>query len=345
MIEPIIMNKNFERLAVIDDYASLIWATRFYKCGDFEIVVSIEPKYLELMQRGFYIVRDDDENTGIIEDINIATNEDGKERMIVTGRFLPCILGRRIIAEQTQVSGTVQAGVSKLINENVINPQIAARKISNFTVQERPFTEKLEAQYTGKNLLDTVENICETLHIGFKVILNDKKFQFSLYKGTDRSYAQSTNPYVIFSDKYDNLLSSNYIENSSELATDVLVAGEGEGLDRKTLWVSRDNLTGLDRYEMYRDQRNMSTNNGDITNDEYYAQMREEGLENITQMTKAFEGTVYFDNIEYKKDVSVGDIVVIENSKWGIFINSRLIEVIESVDESGSYQVVPTFGA
>ena len=89
----------------------------------------------------------------------------------------------------------------------------------------------------------------------------------------------------------------------------------------------------------------MSTNNGDITNDEYYAQMREEGLENITQITKAFEGTVYFDNIEYKKDVSVGDIVVIENSKWGIFINSRLIEVIESVDESGSYQVVPTFGA
>lgn len=346
MIEPIIANKNFERLAVIDDYSSLIWAARFYKCGDFEIVVAVQPKYLTLIQRGFYIIRDDDENVGIIEAVHMTVNEDGKEQMIITGRFLPCILGRRIIAEQTQVNGTVQAGILKLINENVINPKIAARKIPNFTVLEQTFTEKLEAQYTGKNLLEVIENVCEALHIGFKVILNnEKKFEFTLYKGVDRSYAQSDRPFVIFSDEYDNLLSSDYIENTSELVTDVLVAGEGEGLDRKTLWVSQSNPTGLDRYELYHDQRNMSTNNGEVTDEEYKAQMREEGLENITQITKAFEGTVYFDNIEYKKDVFVGDVVTIENRRWGVFINSRLIEVIESVDESGKYTAVPTFGA
>ena len=344
MIEPIIMNKNFERLAVIDDYSSLIWTSRYYTCGDFEIVVPLTPKYLELMQIGFYIVRDDDENTGIIEDLEINVDEDNKTQFIVTGRFLPSILARRIVAEQTQLYGTIQTGITKLINENAINPKIAARKIPNLTIKNESFTERLDAQYTGKNLLEVIEDICKTNGIGFNIVLKDKKFQFSLYKGTNRSYSQNANPRVIFSDEYDNLLSSCYISQSSSLVTDVLVAGEGEGLDRKTLWVSNVSNTGLDRYEMYQDQRDLSTNDGQITDEEYNAQLKQAGLENITQITSEFEGTVYFGNIKYKTDVNLGDIVTVENKKWGIHVDTRLIEVIESVDETGNYEVLPTFG-
>ena len=64
----------------------------------------------------------------------------------------------------------------------------------------------------------------------------------------------------------------------------------------------------------------------------------------ITSFTAAFTGVVDFRNIEYKKDVFIGDICVIENTKWGIYINSRLVEVIESIDESGQYTITPTFG-
>lgn len=348
MIEPVILNKNFEALAVIDDYSSLIWTTRYYKCGDFEVVVPVTEKYVEMIQIGYYLRRDDDENVGIIEDFEISRSEEGDEQMIVTGRFLASILARRIIAQQTTVNATVTSAILTLLNQNVRSTSIGNRHIPNVdwtTNSTIGIGSKLQAQYTGKNLLETIENICETYQHGFKVTLTDENhFACELYRGTDRSYAQTTNPYVIFSDEYDNLLSSRYQKQSSELVTDVLVAGEGEGLDRKTLWVSKDNFSGLDRYEMYLDQRNLSTNEGEITEAEYQNQMKEEGLENITQITTAFEGTVYFDNVKYKEDVNVGDVCVIENKKWGISINSRLIEVIESVDESGIYQVVPTFG-
>lgn len=344
MIEPIVANKNFERLAVIDDYSSLIWTSRYYTCGDFEIVVPLTPKYLELMQIGFYIVRDDDENTGIIEDLEINVDEDNKTQFIVTGRFLPSLLARRIIEKQTQISGTIQTGITKLINENAISPTNLARKIPNLSIKTKNFTERLDAQYTGKNLLEVIEDICKTNGIGFNVVLEDKKFQFSLYKGINKSYSQNANPRVIFSDEYDNLLSSCYISQSSNLVTDVLVAGEGEGLDRKTLWVSNVSNTGLDRYEMYQDQRDLSTNDGAISNEEYNAQLKQAGLENITQITSEFEGTVYFGNIKYKTDVNLGDIVTVENKKWGIHVDTRLIEVIESVDETGNYEVLPTFG-
>lgn len=345
MIEPIVMNTNFEKIGIIDDYSSLIWTTRYYQCGDFEIVVPIDSNNIDLLKKDYYVMREDDDYVGIIEKIEMSLDDDQKEQMIVTGRFLSSILERRIIATQTQLYGTVSAGIANLINDAIINPVVEARKISNFVVMPTNFTERLEAQYTGKNLLEVVEDVCSTNHIGFKTILENGFFGFTLYKGVDRSYNQSENPWVVFSDEYDNLLSSTYTEQYDGLITDVLVAGEGEGLDRKTIWASRENLKGLARYELYHDQRNMSTNDGSISDAEYNQQMLEEGLEQITTITKAFDGTVYFDNIEYRKDVNIGDIVVIENKRWGIYINSRLIEVIESVDESGVYSIVPTFGA
>ena len=41
MIEPIVMTQEFERIKQIDDYSSLIWTTRYYECGDFEIVLPV----------------------------------------------------------------------------------------------------------------------------------------------------------------------------------------------------------------------------------------------------------------------------------------------------------------
>ena len=88
-ILPIVMNSQFERLAVIDEYTSLIWTTRFYKCGDFEICVDVDKKTKDLFHKGYYIMREDDENVGIVEKIQIQKNEDNQELLIVTGRFLP----------------------------------------------------------------------------------------------------------------------------------------------------------------------------------------------------------------------------------------------------------------
>lgn len=344
MMIPIIMNTSFERLAQIDDYISFIWTSRFYSAGDFELVVSTANYDLTLFQKGFYVVRDDDENTGIIEDLQIQRNADGHEIMIITGRFLPAILARRIIAVQTTVNGTISECVNQLISENVINPTITARQIANFTVGNHAISTAMTAQYTGKNLLEVIGDICKTYGVGFKVTLNDEnEFVFNLYTGVDHTYDQNTLPYVIFSDKYDNLLSSQYEVNYQNIATAVLVAGEGQGLERKTLWVT-DGSTGLNRFEMYKDQRNIQSDNGQISADEYEDLLEEEGKECLTQYTAAFTGTVYFDNVKYKEDVNIGDLCVIENSRWGMFMNTRLVEVIESVSETGDYNIVPTFG-
>lgn len=344
-IFPFVMNTNFEALGVIDDYVSLIWTTRYYTSGDFELCLPINDKSLSMIRKGYYIARNDDDYVGVVEDIKFQRSEDLKDVMIVSGRFLSSIVGRRIIEKQTQVSGTPQACIQRLMNENIINPTLSTRKISNLTFASSVSqTGTMEAQYTGKNLLEVIQDICLEYGIGFKTLLtNDNKFAFQLYEGVDRSYNQSVNPYVIFSDEYDNLLSSEYEENYKSIVTDVLVAGEGEGLARKTIWSSLQTNSGLDRYEIYQDARNASTNNGEISDAVYYEQLKQDGLESITKFTQIFDGTVYFGSIEYKTDVNIGDICVIENKRWGIGINARLVEVIESVAESGEYSIIPTF--
>lgn len=341
---PVIMNDQFERLAIVDDYSSFIWSTRYYTSGDFQLMVDVNETNMQLFQKDYYVVRDDDENVGIIEDIMIQRNEDAHEVLVVKGRFLDAIIARRIIAVQTTVNGKISACIEQLLTDNIINPSISARKIANFTISSYEINTTMHAQYTGKNLLDTISDICKTYGIGYKVTLNDDhEFVFQLYEGVDRTYDQTANPWVIFSDTYDNLLSSQYEENYQQIATAVLVAGEGEGLDRKTAWVT-DGSTGLDRHEVYKDQRNVRSNDGEITDEEYQELLEEAGKESLTKYTTAFTGKVYFDNITYKQDIGMGDLCVIENSRWGIYINSRLVEVIESVNEAGEYSITPTFG-
>ena len=343
---PVIMDKSFNRLCIIDDYISFIWTSRYFNVGDFELCISASSLMMMYIQQDYYVYREDRDDVGIIEDIKISASEDGNQIIIITGRFLPSILGRRIIAEQTVFNNIdVAEAIYTLIDEAIVNPSIAKRRISNFEVDDTYSSGiEISQQITGKNLLEMVQSFCETYKIGFKTVLDaDNNFVFSLYEGEDRTYEQSANPYVIFSDKFDNLLSSEYEENYSSLATNVLIAGEGEGNERKTLWVTKSNPSGLDRHEVYKDARNVSSNKGEISEADYYAQLRGQGLEGITEFTTAFVGEVDFGSVEFNVDVFLGDLCVIENSSWGIYIYGRLVEVIESIDESGQYSIMPTF--
>lgn len=343
MMLPVIMNTAFERLAVIDDFISFIWTTRYYTAGDFELCVDVDSKNIDTIKMNYYVCRDDDENMGIIEDIVIQRDDDGHEMLIAKGRFLASILGRRIIAQQTTLAGTLTAGIRKLLNENIVSPTDSDRKIDNFVLSIPNVQVGFGAQYTGKNLMDVISDICQIYGFGFKVTLNaNKQFVFTMYSGINRTYDQTRNPWVIFSDEYDNLLSSEYEENFQTMTNAVLVAGEGEGSERKTAWATNAGATGLNRRETYTDQRNIRQETMSDTN--YLNVLRQAGKEKLVGFDVAFTGRVYFDGIKYRDDVNIGDLCVIENKRWGLYTNSRLVEVIESVNEAGEYEIVPSFG-
>lgn len=346
----VILNTNLDAVSVVDEYESFIWTDRYHAYGDFELYTAMRVGLLDSVKQDYYLQSRDSEHVMIVEKIQITSDAEDGNRVTVTGRSLESILDRRIVWGQKTLTGNLQNGIRTLLNENVISPSDSSRKISNFVFKasSNPLITKLkiEAQYTGDNLYDVIQKICEERGIGFKVTLNEsKQFVFELYTGTDRSYAQTTNPYVVFSPKFENIINSNYIESKSSLKNITLIGGEGEGSARRYTTIGSG--SGLDRRELFTDARDISSDVGNeviLSNEEYIAQLQQRGKENLAENTEviSFEGqvetTIMF---RYGEDFFNGDIVQIAN-EYGHETKARILEIVISEDKD-ELSVYPTF--
>lgn len=342
-----VLNENFEKIAIIDAYESVLWTDRYNKPGEFEIYTPVADFALQYPVTNNYLQIKDSEHTMIIEDTTIESNVDTGNHIKIVGRSLESILDRRIVWTQTNITGNLQNGVKKLLEDAIINPTDPDRKISNFVFEESDDTEitslTMDNQYTGDNLLEVIEALCEVNEIGFKITLNDSnEFVFKLYKGIDRSYRQETLPYVVFKPSFENIINSNYSEENSVAKTITLVAGEGEGTDRITRTVGSG--TGLLRKELYTDARDIDSE--EISRAEYLAKLDERGAEKLNEnkVKKTFDGECETTRMfVYQRDFFMGDCVQVAN-EYGMESPTRVVEYIWSSSSSGTSSY-PTFEA
>lgn len=346
----LVLNKSLDVIAIVDVYESIIWTERYYEYGDFELYTAMTQDLLNYIKTDNYIQRVGSDRVMIIEEIRIDTDSETGNHITITGRSLESILDRRVIWSQTTISGNLQNGIKKLVNENIISPSKEERKISNFIFKDSTDSQitglTVKAQYTGDNLYDVISKVCEEKSIGFKVSLNEnKQFVFELYAGADRSYEQTNYPYVVFSPNFDNIINSNYLESKENLKNVALVGGEGEGTARKYLAIG--NTSGLDRRELFVDARDISSEGEDgqtLTTEQYNELLKQRGNEYLADYTDlvSFEGAVET-NIMYKYGVDFfdGDIVQIAN-EYGHEAKVRILEVVISENEEGN-SVYPTF--
>ena len=349
-MELLVLNTDYESIAVIDTYESFIWTDRYNSYGDFEIVFAMDESFLRYLKEDNYFWLKDSEHTMIIEDIRIDADTEDGNRLIVTGRSLESILERRIIWGQKVFTGNLQAAIQTMLNECIISPSIEDRKISNFRFAESADPKitslTIDNQYTGDDLYTVIKGLCEENNIGFKIVLTDDNwFEFSLYAGVDRSYDQTENPYVVFSPNFENIINSNYFSSKASYRNVTLVEGEGEGTDRKTAIVGSG--SGINRREVYTDARDISSKTEDgvtLSDEEYYAQLRSKGLKTLTDhsITTAFEGEVEATKLfKYGEDFYIGDIVQIAN-EYGNEGSAYISELIISRSKEG-FSVYPTF--
>lgn len=348
-MELFVLNADFESIAVIDTYESMIWTDRYNAYGDFEIYFAMDESLLEYIKEDYYLWLKDSEHSMIIEDIKIDADTEEGNRLIVTGRSLESILERRIIWGQRIFSGNLQNAIQTMLNENIISPSVADRKIANFifvpSTDSKITSLTINNQYTGDDLYTVIKGLCEENNIGFKIVLTDNnQFAFSLYAGADRSYDQTENPYVVFSPNFENIINSNYFSSKAGYRNVTLVAGEGEGASRKTTVVG--SASGLDRRELFTDARDISsdTEDGTLSDAEYIAQLRTKGLKNLADhmITTAFEGEVEVTRLfKYGEDFFIGDIVQIAN-EYGNENSAYISELIISNSDEG-LSIYPTF--
>ena len=353
-----VLDQNLTIIDIIDSYTSLIWRPAYSAIGDFELYLSANKKMVSLLKKERYLVRSSDisvvngvatyKKVMIIKNIQISTDIENGDFLTVTGRELKFLLHQRIVwGQRTLTNDTAEYGIRRLIGSNAVNPVEPSRVIPNMQFEEaKGFKEPIEKQVSNQYLDEAVIDICNTYGYGWDIYITDNKLTVSIYKGVDRSYNQSERPYVVFSDDFENLFNTNYELKSEEYANTALIGGEGEGLDRTYAYVNND-ISGLERYEVFVDARDVSQNLGSedaIGNEEYLLLLEERGRETLAELgiTEGFSGEVLSDvAFKYGEDFYLGDTVTVIN-KYGMTKNVRVLSAIESEDADG-VKLIPEF--
>lgn len=242
----------------------------FYECGCFEVYIAASPQNVEIFQLGRIVGRDDDnEHFGIIESMKIETDAENGDYLTISGRFLTCLLERRIIYPTFSANNTYENIVRNVLSRNAISAGIRSIPgLSMGTVSEACWQRKTRLQVSYDNLMEWLYTICETIGGSVNIRLNGNSLKCDLFEGTNRSILQDTNPHIVFSNSYNNLLSFFYVADNSKQKNFAYVLGSGEGAARKRItYFSGTEPTYLDRYEVYVDERNTSQDE-DVTDDE-----------------------------------------------------------------------------
>lgn len=348
----LVLDKDFMAVTVVDSFESMIWTDRYTSCGDFELYLPMNLKHLDWCKKDYYLWQRNSEHMMIIDRLEIESDIETGIHLIVTAKSLEYLLDRRIVWNDTVLSGDFVSCVKKLITESITNPSISERKIPNFIFKDPTDPRLFEIQYQSEELYGTsvyevVKGMCERHKVGFKVTLdNDNNFVFELYLGQDRSYNQLANPFVIFSPKFDNMINSEYFETNEDYRNVALVHGEEkENEARKTVTVGE--ASGLYRRELYVDGRSVKTkddNDNDIPLETYMQNLREKGLDDLREhrAITSFTGeTEVHRSFKFGTDYFMGDIVQVEDA-YGHDNEAYITELIFSQDDTG-YNVYPTF--
>lgn len=358
---PVGENISISLEAVCDSFSSLLWDIEYYKCGAFEVYIAASPRNIEIFQTGRIVGRDDDkEHFGLIESVELETDSEDGDYLIVKGRFLMCLLERRIIYPTLNFTTMTAYGIiiQKAVENNALtsgNRLIPGLKLEE--IQGTCWSQTTKLQVSYENLMKWIFTICEkiggTANIRLSKIDNEQyEMIFELSQGTDRSILQEINPHIIFSDRYNNLLSFTYFTDTSVKKNYAYVLGKGEGEKRKrTTYFEDSEPSSLDRYEVYVDAKEISdeeqvdNETKPLSEEEYAELLKEKGKQNIVPITMKSESQIAVQStqFQYGVDYFVGDFVTVEHHRFGIRQNKiQLVGMIESFDRNGR-NLTPTF--
>lgn len=246
-----VYDEGLQPVGLIDTYQSVIWATRYHKLGDCEIYIEANAETLSILRKDYFIARLDDEMVCQIKKVELDTNAETGNFLIVTGYDVKRFLDQRIVWGTATCNGILELFVRDLVTEAMISPDDPGRAIPNFELGAvAGFTEAMTEQVSYANLGAKVREYCQKHGWGYRVRLDSGKFKFELYEGTDRTDE------VVFSDQYENLATTEYIEDDTKLGNAALIAGEGEGSERLKEYAGSSE--GMDRHEIYVDAHDLS---------------------------------------------------------------------------------------
>jgi hypothetical protein len=222
-------------VAAIDAPISVRWVRCFDEPGNFELYLPSSAELFTLLAADIgvlVVTREGDDIPMYIEDFKLSESAEG-ETILISGRTMDAVMASRVVGYPTKVENLPSNhAASKLIRENMINPQVVesdysydptARKLAPFAIEPTTiWGAQVSKTFGGENLLEAVDGLLKqsTDPIGLRCRLLQGVFTFEYYRGSDK-------PHVVFSADNEMLISCEYEVDIRDKCNAVFVSATG----------------------------------------------------------------------------------------------------------------------
>lgn len=240
-----VLDKNFQKKVLIEDYISLIWTERFCKAGDFEFVVLVNEENYQYLTRGNYLIMEDSDRIMVIETRELENDPINGDRLRVSGNSFEYTLNRHICtiglytgpvtdtaSSILKFSGNASSIYSSIITKDFINGSnrgvgdLIGIDNENFSKSISYFSDEIPTIY------EVFSTIGEKYNIGYKITYKEldslddmQKLIFTSYMATDKTVDQTVRSPIVFSSNYDNLTYAKYLESSEDCRNTAFIIG------------------------------------------------------------------------------------------------------------------------
>lgn len=321
----------------------------YWEMGEFQVYAPATPANLQALKMGNYVKIPNKPYLWIIKSVQYTFNA-SKSRMIsAKGYEAKWIVGQRAILDPIELPTNLATAIYNLVNNNLGTGAISSRKINGFKVNQPTFDINIsQTQATRGNLWEFVANLLKTSKCGSFSSWINGKIVYNAILGVDRS------DYIVFSQSMDNLLSSDYCENSEAKKTFCRVVSTFTEKDDQDENISVDYVsdydqdpTGIDRHEIVI-QSNLSTKYTDEngqeqettpTSDLYQSWQVEEAKNKLAEqiIRKEFNAEIdlRYSHFVFAEDFFIGDLVKVRDEFFGYEAKARIIKYTFKQDAKG----------
>lgn len=353
-----IMTRDFHLLDEIKLYSSLQIIRSWHGIGYIELRINRYLKGADKLLRGRIIFPHKYLNKGyIILHKEIELDENGKvtENWIIRAQSLKSWFSERLTnppigKAQDAITADAETVMRHYVHNNVINPVDPGDIIHDLVMDENLHRgEQIEWQSRYKVLSSELEKIGLLSGLGWniEIDLENKQYIFKVLEGRSLVESQSILPPAIFSPEFGTLKQLKYVESELEYKNFAVVAGQGEGADRRIVTVG--DAVGADRRVLFVDARDIAEEKESgqpIPVEQIEEALRQRGLQKLAEHQQEIylEGQVLEQSrLIYQRDFDLGDIGTLQSKDWGATMDARITEVKE-IYEPGKTGIDLTFG-
>lgn len=353
-MELYVLDEGFLKDVVIDETMSVVWAERFVKAGDFQLVVPFTQKRMTQLAEGKCVLEQSSKDPMIIESQLI---ENGL--ITVKGRTLEAFFNERYmrtsasmsvneliiedrpgnilseIVERVTIAGTGSEGLGEEID---IIPFLV---IGDIDTSDPVISKQIPFGY----MYDIMFPIAETAKLGMRVYLSRAdpfgyELTFTAYKGIDRTSDQLDNDLVRFSSAQDSMTNIKQVGSIVGYKTVVYVYPPSWSSVTSPTVVyapsSSDAARGFDRRVLVLQANDISEDQvtGGTTLASLLAKAGADALAN-NNFTKLVDGEVVPQlRYQYGTNYKLGDLIELVGND-GVIQKAQITEYIRTKDATG----------